>query len=111
VAVVAIGISLAAVLIAFGSLLYARRADARAGRAEQRELEARFEVTPLGGRSTGDGSTTYVYRVLNASNVPAHALRGWLVDEKTGEQTHEDPQGPGKTLLPGEPDDRPIRFL
>jgi hypothetical protein len=115
-AVAALGISLAAVLIALGSLVFTRRADRRAARAEERaeradrrEVEARLEVTSLGGRSSGDGSTAHVYSVLNASKVAAHALRAWLVDEGTGEQAHEDVPGPGVTLLPLEEKNVEIR--
>jgi hypothetical protein len=115
VTVAAFVISLLALLIAGWSLWYTHRADRRAEAAEERseqadrrEVEARLEVTALGGRRPGDGSTEYIYRILNAGKVAAHEVRAWLVDEN-GEQMHEDAAGPGLTLLPLEASEVEIR--
>jgi hypothetical protein len=81
------------------------RADKRAEGAEVREVEARLEVTALGGRGLTSGQTEHRFRILNAGKVPAHQLRVWLVDPSTGDQLHEDIPGPGVTLLPLEESD------
>ena len=106
--VAAVIIAVVAVMISLGSLVYTRRADARAMRAEQRaeaeateHRQARPIVVP-GGISGGWGadSVTYEYKVQNAGRAVLTGLWLWHEDED-GNPISTGGGGPNLVLEPG----------
>lgn len=98
-------VSIAAVVVAAGSLAVAIRADRRAGRAESRGLRARMAVEPLG--SAGDATgRRFDVRVRTVGPGVARDVRVWLTDE-SGEAVSSRMPADALTLAP---DDEPVRL-
>jgi hypothetical protein len=110
VAGAALVVAVIAVLISFGSLSFARRADARAERAEQRqeaEAAARRQGRPLvtlrGTTRPVDGprakQVVYEYEVRNVGYEAITELRLWIVD--SGDEPVSTGDGGPMLLMPG----------
>ena len=118
--VAALVVSLAAVLISGGALVFAHRADSRADRAERRadelaELEARrfereeataeanrrarlvAEFAGVGGSSRG---RDFAFVVTNVGQAPARHVSVWVVGEDR--EAKGAPSGGRKPLMPGQ---------
>ena len=88
-------LAIAALGISLLSVGFTYRADRRAGRTEQREVErdtrtqeeadaarrATFAVTPTGSSTEGDGRRHYQFTVRNVGAAAAHELEAWLENE------------------------------
>lgn len=104
----AFALSLFAVAVAFGSLVFTVRADGRATRAEGASRRARIIVEPRGGTGRGDQPPPrdFHFDVRNLGAVPARGVQLWLT-ERGGRRKVSSFMNAGNLVLPpGEPAER-----
>jgi hypothetical protein len=71
-------LSLVAIALAFGSLLFTWRADQRAARAESASRRARIVVESSGSSGSIGEGRTYTFKVRNLGAVHARGVQLWL---------------------------------